>query len=123
MLAHTRMRTTGELTEISFTVPTTDAVRLRKAIDSVLELARFSRPLNEDGEELYSAEEVFPDGHPGMALRGLRTREGLTQKALAGRLGIRQHHVAEMEKGTRNISVDMAKLLGAEFNISYKVFL
>lgn len=123
MLAHTRMRTTGELTEISFTVPTTDAVRLRKAIDSVLELATFSRPVNEHGEELYSGEEVFPEAHPGMALRGLRTREGLTQKAFAERLGIRQHHVAEMEKGKRNITVEMAKRIGEEFNISYKVFL
>jgi len=117
------MRITGELTEISFTVPTTEAVRLRKTIDSVLALANFSRPLNEHGEELYSGEEVFPEGHPGMALRDLRTREGLTQKACAERLGIRQHHVAEMEKGKRSISVEMAKRIGAEFNISYKVFL
>jgi len=123
MLAHTRMRTTGELTEISFTVPTADAVRLRKAIDSVLELATFSRPVNEHGEELYSAEEVFPESSPGNRLRGLRTREDLTQKAFAERLGIRQHHVAEMEKGKRNISLEMAKRIGEEFNISYKVFL
>ncbi|HBT96964.1 MAG TPA: XRE family transcriptional regulator [Desulfobulbaceae bacterium] len=117
------MRTTGKLTEISFTVPSDDAVRICKAVDSVLELARFTRPLNEDGDELYSGEEVFPNGSPAMALRGLRAREDLTQKAFAGRLGILQHHIAEMEKGKRPISLDMAKRIGEAFNISYKVFL
>ena len=123
MSAHMRTQTTGALTEISLTVPSVDAERLCKAINSLLELARFSRPVNEEGEELYTGEEVFPEGHPGMALRGLRTREGVTQKEFAARLGIRQHHVSEMEKGIRPITLEMAKRIGEAYNISYKVFL
>ena len=124
MLAHMRTQTTGALTEISLTVPSEDAERLCKAINGLLELVRpVVRPLNEDGEELYSAREVFPESSPGNRLRGLRTREGITQKELAQTLGIRQHHVSEMEKGVRAISKDMAKRISEVYNISYKVFL
>ena len=123
MLAHMRTQTTGALTEISLTVPSVDAERLCKAINSLLEFVQFPRPINEEGEELYTGEEVFPDGHPGMALRGLRTREGITQKELAARLSIRQHHVSEMEKGVRPITLDMAKRISNAYDISYKVFL
>ena len=123
MLAHMKTQTTGALTEICLTVPTENAETLCRAINSILELAQLSRPLNEEGEELYSAREVFPESSPGNRLRGLRTREGITQKELAAALGIRQHHVSEMEKGTRAISVDMGKRIGETYNISYKVFL
>lgn len=123
MLAHMKAQTTGALTDIVLTVPTENAESLCKAINSILEVAQLSRPVNEDGEELYSAREVFPESSPGNRLLGLRTREGITQKELAARLGIRQHHVSEMEKGTRAISVDMAKRIGEAYSISYKVFL
>ncbi len=123
MLAHMKTQTTGALTEICLTVPTERAEHLCKAINSILELAQLSRPVNEEGEELYSAKEVFPESSPGNRLRGLRTREGITQKELASALGIRQHHVSEMEKGVRSISLDMAKRIGELYNISYKVFL
>ena len=124
MLARMRTQTTGALTEISLTVPSGEAERLCKAINSLLELVRpAARPVNEDGEELYSAREVFPESSPGNRLRGLRAREGLTQKELARALGIRQHHVSEMENGARAISRDMAKRIGEMYGISYKVFL
>jgi len=42
---------------------------------------------------------------------------------MAEQLGIRQHHISEMEKGTRAISVEMAKRIDKTFDISYKVFL
>ncbi|MFA7684732.1 MAG: helix-turn-helix transcriptional regulator [Syntrophales bacterium] len=79
--------------------------------------------MTKKGEELYSAKEVFPESSPGNRLRGLRTREDLTQKELAAALGVRQHHISEMEKGTRAISVDMAKRIGKIYKVSYKVFL
>jgi DNA-binding XRE family transcriptional regulator len=119
-----KMQTTGALTEISLTVPTEDARRLYNAINSILELAKsVERPRNEEGEELFTVDEVFPERHPGMLLRGLRTKEGITQAELAKSLGIKQHRVSEMEKGKRAISVDMAKRIGETYNISYKVFL
>lgn len=123
MSVHMKKQTTGALTEIFLTVPTENAESFCKVISSILELAQFLRPLNEEGEELYSAREVFPESSPGNRLRGLRTREDLTQKELAAALGVRQHHISEMEKGTRSISVDMAKRIGEIYKVSYKVFL
>ncbi|MBF0502377.1 MAG: helix-turn-helix transcriptional regulator [Candidatus Riflebacteria bacterium] len=61
--------------------------------------------------------------HPGTALRGLRAREGLTQKALAQKIGITQSHVSSLENGHRPIGKVMAKKLAKTFNLNYKVFL
>jgi antitoxin component HigA of HigAB toxin-antitoxin module len=119
-----KMQTIGTLTDICLTIPTADAGKIMETIRGVLSHSGHTiRRINEDGEELFSSEEIFPDAHPGTALRGLRVREGITQKELADRLCIRQHRVSEMERGIRAISVDMAKRIGEAYNISYKVFL
>ncbi|MDR1922627.1 MAG: helix-turn-helix domain-containing protein [Candidatus Adiutrix sp.] len=124
MLAHMKTRTTGESTEISLLLPTKVAAQMRDIITNSWTLAGHKiRGLNAEGEELFSFEEVFPDSHPGSRLRGLRVREGLTQKRMAEKLGLRQHHISEMEKGTRPISLEMAKRISKTFDISYKVFL
>jgi len=68
--------------------------------------------------ENYSDEEL-----PGAFLLGARTKEGLTQKQLAERIGAKQVHISEMEHGKRPIGKDMARKLGDALNISYKVFL
>jgi putative transcriptional regulator len=80
------------------------------------------RRTNEEGEEVFSAAEVFPDGSPAMLLRGLRGAEGLTQAEMAARLEITQNMVSDMESGRRPISLKMAKRIGVEFNIPYKGF-
>ena len=124
MLARMKTQTTGALTDICLTVPTEDALSVVEALGGMLRLAGHTvQRVNEDNEELYSIEEVFPEGDPAMALRGLRTREGLTQAQFAGRLGISQTRVSEMEHGVRRISVDMAKRIAKTFHTSYKVFL
>ena len=127
MLARMKTRTTGALTEISLTVPNELAESLCKAINGVLEFARLAPVESNKGHcadvDMIPVEEVIPQSSPGFRLRGLRTREGITQKELAATLGIRQHHVSEMESGKRTISVDMAKKIGEIYNISYKVFL
>lgn len=84
---------------------------------------RVHRIIDSPEDTLIPVEEVIPQSSPSFRLRGLRTREGLTQKQLASSLGIRQHHVSEMESGKRTISVDMAKKIGEIYNISYRVFL
>jgi DNA-binding XRE family transcriptional regulator len=71
----------------------------------------------------YLIPDVFPDSHPGSRLCGLRGKLGITQAEMAKRLGIAQHHISEMENRKRQISVDMAKRIGSEFGVSYKIFL
>ena len=79
--------------------------------------------LNEEGERLFSVEEVFPDMSPAKVLRGFRGRDDITQRELAEKLGIAQTRVSEMESGKRPISVKMAKQLAEIFDTSYKAFL
>ena len=122
MSVHMKKRTTGELTEIRLMVPNSIADKVLGVMKDILELADL-HATNEDSEALYSIDEVFPEANPGMALCGLRAREGITQKQLAERIKIRQTRVSEMENGVRPISVEMAKKIGKTFGISYKVFL
>ncbi|MDR1608367.1 MAG: helix-turn-helix domain-containing protein [Deltaproteobacteria bacterium] len=107
MLERVKTRTIGELARIDFsvTVPVQQAALVTEALNSLLALAwRGARPVNEDGEELYTFEEVFPEAHPGMALRGFRGKMDMTQEELAERLGIKQTRVSELESGQRAIS-------------------
>ena len=111
-------------TEINLSIPSVKARVVFDAIRGILPLAGLKvRRINEEGEELFSGKEVFPEGSPAMALRGLRGKEDITQDELAARIGISQNMVSDMESGKRNISLKMAKRIGEKFNISYKVFL
>ncbi len=109
---------------ISLSVPADKAFTVADAIKGILTLAGHKvRRVNEEGEEIFSAKEVFPDGSPAMALRGLRGKEDMTQAELAERLSISQNMVSDMESGKRAISLKMAKRLEEVFKLPYKVFL
>ncbi len=60
---------------------------------------------------------------PGVVLAGARGKEGITQRELAGRVGLPQRHISEMERGKRPIGKEMAKKLGKALHIDYRVFL
>ncbi|MEW6387951.1 MAG: helix-turn-helix transcriptional regulator [Thermodesulfobacteriota bacterium] len=87
--------------------------KIQEALAAILGVEDESLPL----------EEVFPDLHPGSAIRGLRLREGLTQEQLAGLLGIKRTNLSEMENGKRPIGKNMAKRLAQVLKTDYKVFL
>ncbi len=77
----------------------------------------------EESNDSIPWEEVLSDSQPGKILRGLRYRNGKSQKWLAEKLGMKQPNVSAMEKGERPIGKALAKKLGELFDISYKVFL
>ncbi|GHU20317.1 hypothetical protein FACS189475_08990 [Betaproteobacteria bacterium] len=81
------------------------------------------RRVNEEGEELFDAREVFPEGNAAMLLRGYRIKLDMTQKELAKKLGMAQNRVSDMECGKRPISRNMAIKLGQFFDAPYKSFL
>jgi transcriptional regulator with XRE-family HTH domain len=66
---------------------------------------------------------IFPHFDAGVALRGARKRENLTQKQLAELLGISQTHISEMEHGKRPIGKEMARRLAKVLKVDYRVFL
>lgn len=67
--------------------------------------------------------EIAKYGEAGLALRGLRARESLTQKALAELIGVSPHHISEMENNKRPIGKEMAKRLAKALHADYRVFL
>lgn len=60
---------------------------------------------------------------PGYFLRLYRLRAELTQAQLASRIGVRQHHLSEMERNKRAISKPMAQRLAAVLDCDYRRFL
>ena len=125
MLELTKRQTTDKFVEICLRgVPSNKAGLVKEAIEKILNLA--GMPLQdseEDDGKLCSVEQVFPDFHIGHALRGLRSREELTQKQLAEMVGIKPSHISEMENGKRPIGKVMAKRLAKALRTDYKVFL
>jgi Plasmid maintenance system antidote protein len=112
------------LTEISLSIPSGKARAVLDAICGILPLAGLKiRQRNEENEEIASADTVFPDGSPAMALRGFRGKMEWTQQELAEKLGTTQNCISGMESGKRSISRSMAIRLGGVFDISHKVFL
>lgn len=77
----------------------------------------------EYGEGGIPDEVVYPDTTPGIVIRGLRCRDGLTQQALAKLAGIPQRHISEMENGKRPIGKQNAHKLAAAFNTDPRMFL
>lgn len=108
---------------ISLKVPSDKAIKVAEAINGVLNLAGHNvRRVDMVGDELINSDEVFANVTPGMILRGLRVKEGITQTELAERLSITQNMVSDMESGRRNISVRMAQRISTEFKVPYKMF-
>ena len=55
----------------------------------------------------------------GLAIRGARYREGMTQKELAKRSGISQENISKMENGQRAIGDKVAKKLAKTLRIDF----
>ncbi|WP_432737296.1 helix-turn-helix transcriptional regulator [Maridesulfovibrio sp. FT414] len=124
MLEVTRKQTTEGSVDICLRVPAEEAARFLEASVAFWRLAGHDvREVNEDGEQLFSVEEVLGESTPGRLLRGARFREELTQQELADRLGIARRHISEMENNKRPIGKAMAKRLGDVLNVGYKIFL
>jgi len=54
-------------------------------------------------------------------LQGARGCEKTTQAELAEKIGVKPHHISEMENGKRAIGKNMAKRLSRALNTGYKV--
>ena len=59
----------------------------------------------------------------GLALRGARFREGMSQKELAKCSGITQENISRMENGQRPIGENVAKKLAKALNIDFHLLL
>jgi DNA-binding XRE family transcriptional regulator len=99
-------------------------LRLRLAVKAVLDdfAARDRIPAEELITEL---KQEFGDYYrsPGYYLRAYRHRADLTQAQLAGKAGIHQHHISEMEHNRRPMGKALARKLAKILNCEYQRFL
>lgn len=84
--------------------------------------------INLGNNDYIPTEDLFNDlieksGESGVLLKGLRYREGFTQKELAKKLNISQTNLSAMENGKRNIGKDLAKRIAEIFKLNYRIFL
>lgn len=104
--------------------PTDDMIDLRLRVHrrNAERIRSYAEAL-EDDDRTFTVAEAFPDllgQEPQVALRAYRHREDLTQKQLAERTGIPQHHISEMENGKRTIGRERAKKLAAALHCDYR---
>jgi ribosome-binding protein aMBF1 (putative translation factor) len=114
MLEPTKKPTTTEYVEVKFRIPSEKVDEVKKVV------AKYG------GEESLNSipwREIFPNFNPGVALRGGRRKEGLTQKDLAHLIGVSQNHISDMERGKRPIGKEMAKRLAKALKVDYRIFL
>jgi len=69
-------------------------------------------------EEL-AASRIAKYSKAGLALRGARYREGISQKELAKRTGISQENISKMENGQRSVGEKVAKKLAKALHIDF----
>jgi DNA-binding XRE family transcriptional regulator len=122
----TKKQTTSDFVEIRLRIPRDKQANIRQLIENILSLMDVHYSIQakpEENDETVSLEELFPDLNPGSAIRGLRYREELTQAQLADKIGVKRHHISEMENDKRPIGKEMAKRLAKALNTDYKVFL
>lgn len=91
-------------------------------------LIAFLKTLSVDDNDLIPADVVFKEldrkyGKVGVNIRGLRARDGMTQKELAKKLNIHQVHVSQIENGKRVVGKNLAYKLAKVFNTDYRLFL
>ena len=73
-------------------------------------------------DDLFSAL-TQKSGEPGVLLKGLRYREGLSQIEFAKKLNISQTNLSAMENGKRAIGKELAKRIADTFRLDYRYFL
>lgn len=101
-------------------------LRLKVHRSNAAKVKEFVRAIEEGKERTYTVAEVFPDlidRGKTIALRAYRTREDLTQRDLAEKVGIPQRHISEMETGKRPIGKEMAKRFGQVLGVDYRTLL
>lgn len=124
MQALTKKRPTEKLVEVRFRGTVSSVNKLRRSAKALHVVDLSEKKTTE--QDYYTPEELSPElktNRAGVCIRGGRVKEGLTQKQLAERIGIVQHHISEMETGKRTVGKEMAKKLAEVLNVDYRVFL
>jgi ribosome-binding protein aMBF1 (putative translation factor) len=123
-------RTKGHLTKGTYKViietPSKEQIAAWISEDAFSKLQSFLKKHNEEDSiewEKLAADRIKKYEKAGLALRGARFREGLSQKELAKRSGVSQENISRMENGQRVIGEEVAKKLAKALNINTSLLL
>lgn len=124
MLAHTKTRHTSR-GRIRIIIETLSGKRSYDNIDDC-KIAEIEKILNTTSEEdapvsweSLAKERIEKHGKSGLVLRGIRYREGISQKELARRSGIAQNEISKIENGKRRVGEKVARKLAESLSIDY----
>lgn len=104
----------------------TITLKLKVRRKNAARVEEFARKIEAGEGSTYTVAEVFPDligKGKTIALRAYRTREDLTQRELAEKVGLPQRHISEMETGKRVIGKEMAKRFAEVLGVDYRALL
>lgn len=73
--------------------------------------------------EVLAKERIEKYRKSGLVLRGMRYREGLSQKRLAEASGITQNEISNIENGKRTVGKKVAEKLAKVLNFDYQMLL
>lgn len=86
-------------------------------------LEKYGQPEDSIEWEELAASRIKKHRKAGLALRGARFREGLSQKELSKRSGVSQENISRMENGQRPIGEKVAKKLAKVLKIDFRLLL
>ena len=93
---------------------------IQLALDSYLEVKYIDADVVHDDAKLRHGDHYQT---PGYYLKLFRTRSDMTQQQLAEKLGVKQHHLSEMENNKRAVGKVLAKRIADILNFDYRKLL
>lgn len=94
----------------------------RKKISSFLK--KFSKPVDDSIEwGKLASDRLKKYKKAGLVLRGMRVREGMTQKELSKKTKISQDNISRIENGKRTVGEKVAKRLAKALNFDYRLLI
>jgi len=104
--------------KVSYFIPSSR----RKEVEEFLE-----KQSEEDDEsvryEILAKERIEKHKKAGLVLRGMRYREGFSQKKLAEKSGVTQNEISNIENGKRTVGKKIAIRLAKVLNFDYEMLL
>ena len=104
-----------------------NCLEIKKMEDAIVDEVRRIRSGNiekilaEESQTIKQLDALYT--RAGACLHGARIKEGLSQMALAEKIGISQTNLSKMEVGKRPIGKVMAKRIAAILKVNYRIFL
>lgn len=129
MSAHTREHSTDTQKFFSVVVNLHNSKRSYNIpLSHQKELEKVLEKYSEDDDtpiawEVLAKERIEKYRKSGLVLRGMRYREGLSQKHLAEASGITQNEISNIENGKRTVGKKVAEKLAKVLNFDYRMLL